>query len=63
MRSEVPIRHNGVHPRAMGAPTMPAVMDVRTLGSTWASVAAGFRWDIPERYNIAADTVDRQPGH
>ena len=42
---------------------MPAVMDVRTLGSTWASVAAGFRWQIPERFNIAADTVDRQPGH
>jgi acetyl-CoA synthetase len=41
---------------------MPAVMDVRTLGSTWAAVAAAFRWQIPERFNIAADTVDRQPG-
>ena len=35
-------------------------MDVRTLGATWDEVAAGFRWQIPARFNIAADTVDRQ---
>ena len=38
-------------------------MDVRTLGRTWDEVAARFAWQIPERFNIAADTVDRQPGH
>lgn len=34
-------------------------MDVRHLGSSWDAVRAAFRWQIPARYNIAADTVDR----
>ena len=34
-------------------------MDVRGLGADWDDIRARFRWRIPARFNIAADTVDR----
>src|SRR5688500_7665492 len=34
-------------------------MDVRSLGSSFDEIRANFRWQIPARFNIAVDTVDR----
>jgi acetyl-CoA synthetase len=34
-------------------------MDVRSLGASYDEIRANFRWQIPARYNIGVDTVDR----
>src|SRR5258706_978335 len=44
-----------------GTPAYDAPMTGSAVGAPYEELRAAHRWDIPERYNIAADVCDKHP--
>src|SRR5258706_605136 len=51
----------GVGLATAGTATYYATMTGSTVGAPYEELRAAHRWDIPERYNIAADVCDKHP--
>ena len=37
------------------------MVDRRWQPASYEEMVAGFRWEVPDRYNIAADCLDKHP--